>query len=143
MTPIKIKKLSPSSKLPTRATEGAAAYDLYAAEPAVIEPGQIAKIKLGIAIEVPREFFVYVRPRSGLATNYGADLCSSGIVDSDYRGEVHAPLINHGKSTLAISTGDRVAQMVLLPVPDTEIVLCEELTATARGGGGFGSTGMQ
>lgn len=141
MIPIYVKILTPNAVLPKRATNGAAAYDLCSAEHVVIKPGQIHKVKLGIAIECPPEFFVYVRPRSGLASNSGADLCSSGIVDSDYRGEVHMPIINHSSIHLAIKAGDRIGQMVVLPVPDTKIIQVEELTPTARGAGGFGSTG--
>lgn len=142
-TPIKVKRLSASATLPMRATAGAAAYDLYSNQAVVIEPGKIVKLKLGVAIEVPSSFFVYVRPRSGLASNQGGDLCSSGIVDSDYRGEVHMPLINHGQEPIEIKVGDRVGQMVVLPVPYTEIVECDELSSTERGAGGFGSTGTR
>lgn len=133
--------LSENARVPSKATNGSAAYDLFSCEDVRIPIGSIHKIRLGIAVEIPREYFIYIRPRSGLAANHGGDMCSSGIVDSDYRGEIFMPIVNHGEDVLMIGIGYRVGQMVLLPVLPTEIVLVNELNPSLRGDGGFGSTG--
>ena len=141
MTTIKIKLLTPSAQLPTRSTEGSAAFDLYASEHIAIEAGGVSRVPVGLAVEIPVGFYADLRLRSGFASKNSAALCSSGVVDSDYRGEVMIPVINHGREMIVISVGDRIGQMLILPVPETEIAQVEELTDTVRGNGGFGSTG--
>ena len=141
MNQIKIKLLTLSAKLPTRSTVGSAAYDLYASEHIVIPFGDVSRVPVGFAVEVPEGFYADLRLRSGFASKNSAALCSSGVVDSDYRGEVLIPVINHGSDMIVISVGDRIGQMLILPVPETEIVQVADLSKTVRAGGGFGSTG--
>ena len=130
--------------LPARMTEEAAGVDLRAAiaQPLEIAPGQIAVVPCGFAMAIPRGYEAQVRPRSGLASKQGVTLVNSpGTIDSDYRGEVMVPLINHGQATFVIERGMRIAQMLVLPVPPVDFVEVEELGETSRGTGGFGHTG--
>jgi dUTP pyrophosphatase len=131
--------------LPHYATLGAAGLDLIAAVEEEIEllPGQRAAIPCGIAIELPHGYEAQVRPRSGLALNQGVTVLNApGTIDSDYRGEVKAILINHGAEPYLIKRGAKIAQMVIARHEQAEIVESEELSGSARGAGGFGSTGM-
>ena len=130
--------------LPEHASEGAAGVDLRAALDGEIEiqPLQRAIIPTGIRLAVPRGFEAQVRPRSGLAADYGITLLNSpGTVDSDYRGEVRVVLINLGDRPYIVKRGDRIAQLVVSPVVRVEWALQEELDETRRSGGGFGHTG--
>jgi dUTP pyrophosphatase len=125
-------------------TEHAAGFDLSAAitEPTVLQPGDIRLIPCGFAMAVPHGYEAQVRPRSGLSSKHGVTMVNApGTIDSDYRGEVRVPLINLGRLPFTIERGMRIAQMLILPVPTSEIVEVEELDETARGGGGFGHTG--
>ena len=130
--------------LPSYQSVGAAGADLMAAlaEPMEIEPGARALVPSGFTVAVPPGFEMQVRPRSGLAAKHGVTVLNApGTVDSDYRGEVMAILINHGDSTFTIQHGDRIAQIVIAPVVTAafeEVVATDE---TARGDSGFGSTG--
>ena len=131
--------------LPKRMTEHAAGFDLYAAvnEPTTLKHGEIKLIPCGFAMAIPPGYEAQIRPRSGLATKHGVTLINSpGTIDADYRGEVHVPLINHGPADFIIERGMRIAQMVVTPVPPSEIVEVDELDETPRGKGGFGHTGM-
>ena len=131
--------------LPHYATHGAAGLDLIAAVGEEIEllPGQRAAIPCGIAIELPHGYEAQVRPRSGLALNQGVTVLNApGTIDSDYRGEVKAILINHGAEPYLIKRGAKIAQMVIARHEQAEIVESEELSGSARGAGGFGSTGI-
>jgi dUTP pyrophosphatase len=131
--------------LPHYATSGSAGLDLIAAVEEEIEllPGQRAAIPCGIAIELPDGYEAQVRPRSGLALNQGVTVLNApGTIDSDYRGEVKAILINHGAEPYLIKRGAKIAQMVIARHEQAEIVESEELSGSARGAGGFGSTGM-
>ena len=126
-------------------TEQAAGFDLYAAveTATTIEPGQISPIRCGFAMALPAGYEAQVRPRSGLATRHGITLPNSpGTIDADYRGEVVVPLINHGRAAFIIQHGDRIAQMVIQKLPEVELLTVDELPATDRGEGGFGSTGV-
>jgi dUTP pyrophosphatase len=134
-----------SLALPHYATAGAAGLDLIAAveEEIVLLPGQRAAIPCGIAIELPHGYEAQVRPRSGLALNQGVTVLNApGTIDSDYRGEVKAILINHGAEPFLIKRGAKIAQMVIAAHEQAEIVERDELSDSARGAGGFGSTGM-
>jgi dUTP pyrophosphatase len=116
--------------------------DLRAAEDVILPPGGRALVATGFAIALPEGFEAQVRPRSGLAARHGVTLLNSpGTIDADYRGEIKVILINHGEAAFAVKRGDRIAQMIVAPV--TRVVLKEssELSGTARGAGGFGSTG--
>lgn len=131
--------------LPHYATHGAAGLDLIAAveEEIALLPGQRAAIPCGIAIELPHGYEAQVRPRSGLALNQGVTVLNApGTIDSDYRGEVKAILINHGAEPFIIKRGTKIAQMVIAAHEQAEIVESEALSESARGAGGFGSTGM-
>ena len=131
--------------LPHYATHGAAGLDLIAAVGEEIEllPGQRAAIPCGIAIELPHGYEAQVRPRSGLALNQGVTVLNApGTIDSDYRGEVKAILINHGAEPYLVKRGAKIAQMVIARHEQAEIVESGELSGSARGAGGFGSTGM-
>lgn len=130
--------------LPARATAGAAGYDLHAAveEPVVIPPGRWAVIPTGLAMAIPEGWEGQVRPRSGLAVKFGVTVLNApGTIDSDYRGEVKVPLINHGEEPFVVQRDARIAQMVFSPVPEVTLRRAYQLGGSTRGGSGFGSTG--
>jgi dUTP pyrophosphatase len=129
--------------LPRYETEGAAGMDLRADEPVTLAPGERRVVPTGLAVEIPPGYEGQVRPRSGLAARHGVALVNApGTVDSDYRGEVKVILVNLGGAPVLLARGDRIAQLVIAPVTRAEIVLVDDLSDTARGGGGFGSTGQ-
>jgi dUTP pyrophosphatase len=130
--------------LPSYETPHAAGMDLPAAveDELVIEPGRRALVPTGLAIALPEGFEAQVRPRSGLAARDGITLLNTpGTIDADYRGEVKVILINLGEAPFTVRRGMRIAQMVIAPVTRAAMVETRELPETARGGGGFGSTG--
>jgi dUTP pyrophosphatase len=129
--------------LPGYATEGSAGLDLRADEAVSLEPGERALVPTGIAIALPQGYEGQVRPRSGLALRHGVTcLNSPGTIDSDYRGEVGVILVNLGARDVALSRGERIAQLVVATVVRAELQETAELPATARGAGGFGHTGL-
>jgi dUTP pyrophosphatase len=135
-----------SVALPAYQSEHAAGMDLHAAlgdgRGVTIKPGAIALIPCGFRMAVPVGYEAQVRPRSGLASQFGVTLPNSpGTIDADYRGEVMVPLINHGSADFVVEPGMRIAQMLIKPVPRTQWVEVEELPETTRGDGGFGHTG--
>jgi len=140
---LKVQLLSDSATLPTRAHEGDAGLDLYAAEAAHIGPGERWQVATGIAVEIPDGHAGMVLPRSGLARRNGISLVNApGLIDSGYRGELKVLLLNNDPAEVfRISPGDRIAQLVITPVVSAEPVQAEVLTETERGEGGFGSTG--
>lgn len=144
---LKIKKLRDNARIPKRATDGAAGMDLYAciSESITLNPGQLAVIPTGIAIELPdNTCAAFLYARSGLGVKHGICLSNGvGVIDSDYRGEVCAGLCNVSDKPYVIEPGERVAQMVIAPVLTPEIVEVDELGSTDRGEGGFGSTGKK
>ncbi|MCW8971616.1 MAG: dUTP diphosphatase [Rhodospirillales bacterium] len=130
--------------LPGYATAHSAGMDLLAAidKPVALYPGDRAVVPTGIAIALPEGFEAQVRPRSGLAANQGITVLNSpGTIDADYRGEIGVILINHGREQATIERGMRIAQMVIAPVTTINWNETDALPETARGGGGFGSTG--
>ena len=132
--------------LPSYQSKEAAGLDVVAGVPesaaVAIPPGARALIPTGFALELPRGYEAQVRPRSGLALKHGITLLNSpGTIDSDYRGELMVILVNHGDEPFLVRRGERIAQLVIAPVSHAEIVAAEELAATSRGPGGFGSTG--
>src|ERR1700759_3842198 len=134
-------------QLPAYASECASGMDLVAALPAgeevVLAPGTRALIATGMALELPRGFEAQVRPRSGLALNYGVTVLNSpGTIDADFRGEIGVILINLGSHSFSITRGARIAQLVISAVARVALVERAELNVSARGAGGFGSTGM-
>jgi dUTP pyrophosphatase len=128
--------------LPSYATEGAAGMDVVAAESVTLAPGARHAVATGLALAIPPGFEIQVRPRSGLALKHGISVPNTpGTIDSDYRGELKVILINHSDEPFAIVRGDRVAQLVLAPVVQAAWQEVADLDETARGSGGFGSTG--
>lgn len=132
--------------LPVYQSADAAGLDLLAAvpedEPVGLAPGAYAMIPTGLVIALPSRFEAQVRPRSGLAAKHGVTVLNSpGTIDADYRGEVCVLLINHGREPFTVRRGERIAQMVIAPVVQAELTVATSLTSTARGSGGFGSTG--
>ena len=138
-----VKKLHPDARMPAYMTEFAAGMDICAhlKEVLIIAPGQRCLVPTGLAFAIPPGYEVQVRPRSGLAIKHGIALVNSpGTIDADYRGEICIILINHGLETFTISSGDRIAQIIVAPVSQAELVQVSELTETERGSGGFGHT---
>jgi dUTP pyrophosphatase len=146
--PLLIKRLDPRATLPRYQTLHAAGMDLAACVPPettelVIEPGKIVLVRTGFAMAVPVGYEAQVRPRSGLASKFGVTLPNApGTIDADYRGEVLVPLINLGSGAFTITHGMRIAQMVIAPVAQVDVVETDQLNDTERGSGGFGSTGL-
>ena len=129
--------------LPSYASDGAAGLDIVAAEEVTIAPGARRAVATGFAVAIPTGFEVQVRPRSGLALKHGITcLNTPGTIDSDYRGEVKIILANLGEAPFVIARGDRIAQLVPAPVQRARFVEATSLDSTARGAGGFGSTGI-
>ncbi|WP_298160216.1 dUTP diphosphatase [Brevundimonas sp.] len=148
MTTLRILRLPHAEglALPAYETVGSAGMDLRAAvpqdEPMALEPGARALVPTGLKIALEQGWEAQIRPRSGLALKHGISAPNTpGTIDSDYRGEVGVILINLGQEPFIINRGDRIAQMVIAAVAQAEVVEVETLDDTARGGGGFGSTG--
>jgi dUTP pyrophosphatase len=138
-----VRRLHPDARLPLRAHDDDAGHDLHAVEAVTIAPGERAMVATGIAIELPAGHAGWVVPRSGLAARHGIAIVNApGLIDAGYRGEVKVLLLNTDRTEpFAIASGDRIAQLVVAPVAAPEIVEVDDLGATARGAGGFGSTG--
>jgi dUTP pyrophosphatase len=142
--PVLVKRLPhfEGLELPEYATAGAAGMDVLAAEDVTLAPGARHAVATGLAVAIPPGYEIQVRPRSGLALKHGITVPNTpGTIDSDYRGELKVILINHGAEEFAVRRGDRVAQLVLAPVTRASWLKVDELDDTARGEGGFGSTG--
>lgn len=141
---IKVKKLRENAVVPKIATSGSAAADLYACidEEVIVPAGKSTVIPVGIAIAVPEGYGAFIFARSGLGIKHGiAPRNCVGVIDSDYRGEICVGLQNSSDEDYVIKPNDRIAQMAIMPVMPAEYVLCDELSDTERGEGGFGSTG--
>jgi dUTP pyrophosphatase len=140
---LRVRRLHPDARLPYRAHPGDAGYDLHALEPVELVPGERAMVRTGVAIELPPGHAGWVVPRSGLAHRHGLALVNApGLIDADYRGEVRVLLLNTDRATPArLAAGDRIAQLVVMAVAGPEVTEVDELGETARGAGGFGSTG--
>lgn len=142
---VPIQRLSSLVDLPEYATNGAAGLDLPAAveQPLSLAAGQYALVPCGFGIALPVGFEAQVRPRSGLASKYGVTVLNApGTIDSDYRGEVKVLLINHGAELFTITTGMRIAQLIVSPVARVEWEEMSDLPETVRAAGGFGHTGQ-
>lgn len=137
---VRVKLLNTKARLPERAHDGDAGADLYAAHGAVINPGDIAKIGLGVALEIPEGYEGQIRPRSGLMSRGIVGMF--GTIDAGYRGEVMAILLNTTRELFRVDAGDRVAQLVISAVPRVVFEASAELSDSARGTDGFGSTGI-
>lgn len=144
---LKIKKVNENAIIPKRATQGSAGMDLCACidAPLTLRGGETAVIPTGIAIALPsNEAGAFVFARSGLAIKHGIGLLNSvGVIDSDYRGEIKVGIINQINEPYTIEPGERIAQLVVMPVCPVDTVEVENLDETARGEGGFGSTGTK
>ena len=140
---LRVRRLDPAAKLPLRAHDDDAGYDLHALHDARIEPGARAQIATGIAIALPPGHAGLVLPRSGLAARHGIALVNApGLIDAGYRGELRVLLLNTDRErAFEIAAGDRIAQLVIVAVAAPAVVEVDALAATARGEGGFGSTG--
>ena len=139
---LKVKKLHPDAIIPSYAHPGDAGLDLFSVEETAIDAGESKLIKTGISLELPAGTEGQVRPRSGLALKHQITLLNSpGTIDEGYRGEVGIIVINHGKEAFAVTKGMKLAQLLVKPVLRVEVEEIEELSDTARGTGGFGSTG--
>ena len=140
---LRFARLSEAAVLPTRANEGDAGLDLYAAEPAHIGPGERWSVRTGVAVEIPEGHAGLVLPRSGLARKHGISLVNSpGLIDSGFRGELTVLMLNTDPAEVyRVKPGDRIAQLVVVAVAAAEPIEAEALSESARGEGGFGSSG--
>lgn len=145
MQTIDMNIISKSGRLPEYKTRGASGFDIqaYLDEPVTLKPGERKLVPTGLFFEIPEGCEAQVRARSGLAIKHGIGLVNSiGTIDSDYRGEIKVPLINFSNEEFTIKDGERIAQVVLMPVIRAELHLSDELSDTERGEGGFGHTGV-
>ena len=147
MEVLKIKKVQENAVIPKRATEGSAGIDLCACidEPLTLNGGDTALIPTGLAIELPSsQYGAFVFARSGLSIKHGIGLLNAvGVIDSDYRGEIKVGVINQVKEPYTIEPGERIAQLVIMPVATLPVEEAQTLGASERGAGGFGSTGTK
>jgi dUTP pyrophosphatase len=140
---LQVRRLDERAQLPSRAYPGDAGLDLYALDDGVLGPGERASIRTGIAVEIPDGQAGLVLPRSGLATRHGIAIVNApGLIDSGYRGEIRVLLLNTDRAaSFAFSSGERIAQLVLVRIETPEVVEVVELATSERGAGGFGSSG--
>ena len=140
---LRVRRLDDRARLPTRAYPGDAGLDLHALEDGVLGPGERASIRTGIAVEIPDGQAGLVLPRSGLAARHGIAIVNApGLIDSGYRGEIRVLLLNTDReASFTFPSGERIAQLVLVRVETPEIFEVDELAASKRGAGGFGSSG--
>jgi dUTP pyrophosphatase len=141
---LRFRRLSEAARPPARAHDGDAGYDLHAAEPARLGPGERATVGTGIAVAIPPGHAGLVLPRSGLAARHGISVVNApGLIDAGYRGEVRVLLLNTDRErAFEVAPGDRIAQLVVVRIEGPELEEATELDETLRGGGGFGSTGV-
>jgi len=141
---VKVRKTSPGARLPKMEHEGDSGFDLYSTEDVLLKPMERRLVGTGIALSFGKGFEAQVRPKSGLAINHGITLLNTpGTIDSGYRGEVKVVVANLGEKEYRIEKGSKIAQLVFCRVEAPEIVEVAELENTARGSGGFGSTGLK
>ena len=144
MIKVLIKKLSHKAQIPIYKTEGSSGMDLMALteDKIVIKPNKSALVPTGLSVAIPSDTEIQIRPRSGLAAKSSISVLNTpGTIDSDYRGELKVILFNHGDKEFIINNGDRIAQMVLVPILKVQFEEVQDLPETIRGSGGFGSTG--
>lgn len=140
-----VRRLDEAATLPSRAHPGDAGLDLYSSEAVTLQPGERASVGTSVAVEIPEGHAGLVLPRSGLAARHGITLVNApGLIDSGYRGELRVLLLNTARSeAFEIEPGDRIAQLLLTPFAEAEPVEATELASSARGEGGFGSSGRR
>ena len=142
-TRLRIKKLDPGIEPPSYAHAGDAGLDIRSAEDVLLQPGERALVGTGFSMALPEGYAAFVQPRSGLAAKHGISIVNTpGLIDCHYRGEVKVILVNLGEEPFQVRRGDRIAQMVIQKVEEVRVEVVEELEDTARGSGGFGSTGL-
>ena len=139
--PLYVKRLTETATLPTRGSDFAAGLDLYADENLIVSAGDRALIPTGIALAIDPNMVALIWPRSGLAVNHGIET-GAGVIDADYRGEVKVLLHNHSSRAYLVKRGERIAQVLIQPAMKPTMTEMDELPATGRGAGGFGSTGQ-
>lgn len=141
---VKIQKLNSLASIPGYTRQGDAGMDLKATESMLLKPGERACVGCGFALALPEGYGAFVLPRSGLASNHGISIVNApGLIDSNYRGEIKVILVNlDSKESFEISVGDRIAQMVIMPVPTIDFEEVSTLDETERGAAGFGSSGV-
>lgn len=137
---LKIKKLHPNAKIPSYAHRGDAGFDLYVPESVTMNPGDRKTIPLGIAMEIPEGYVGLMFDKSSLSHKYGLKTFGN-VIDSGYRGEIHAGLINQSGQTQILEAGQKIIQMLIIPVETVQIVESDTLSESERGDGAFGSTG--
>ena len=141
---VKLKRTAPNAILPSYGSEGAAGADLYTLPDGdvTLAPGETKLIRTGVALAIPEGYVGLIFARSGLATKQGlAPANKVGVIDCDYRGEILVPLLNHSDTVRTVASGERIAQIALIPYGKAAFTLTETLDDTERGSGGFGSTG--
>lgn len=139
---LKIKLLTEGARKPTYGSKGAACFDIYAYYDGYVPPGEHSKLATGLAFEIPDGYTMLVYPRSGMSTKQGLRLANCvAVIDSDYRGELLVPLYNDSRVIQSVRAGDRIAQAMLVKADQISFEEVQELSETARGDGGFGSTG--
>jgi dUTP pyrophosphatase len=137
-----VKLLHPSAQLPRHTHPGDGGADLFSVEEVTLPPGERASVGTGLALAIPLGYAGFVQPRSGLAAKHGIMLVNSpGLIDADYRGEVRVLLYNSGAEPFTVNVGERIAQLVIQRVEEPTFIAADELPETARGEGGFGSSG--
>jgi len=144
MVKILVKKFDKNIKLPAYKTSGSSGMDLvaYIKNKIIINPGKTVMVQTGIAVAIPKNYEIQIRPRSGLAAKKGITVLNTpGTIDADYRGEIKIILINLSKKSFVVKSGDRIAQMILCPVAKGKLKEVKNLPKTVRGKKGFGSTG--
>ena len=141
MIELPVRRLRPDAQVPARAYTGDAGIDLAACERVELGPGARALVRTGLAVAIPEGYAGYVQPRSGLASKHGISIVNTpGLVDSGYRGELLVNLLNTDRTPFVVEPGMRIAQLVVLPVPEVTVVEVDELPASERGSRGFGSS---
>ena len=144
MVKILVKTLKKKIKLPSYETAGSSGMDImaYTEKKIIINPGKVALVPTGIAVAIPKNYEIQIRPRSGLAAKKAISVLNTpGTIDSDYRGEIKVILINLGNKPFVVNSGDRIAQMIVCPVTKVKFKKVQNLPKTLRDKGGFGSTG--
>ena len=138
---IKVKRLDPTAKIPTRSRNTDAGWDLYATQRVRVNGGSVKVVPTGIALEIPEGYFGLLKPRSGFAVGKESNI-TAGVIDSSYRGEILLAVLNVQHAPIDVIEGDRIAQIIILKLPTTTMVEVEELSETDRGSQGFGSSGQ-
>lgn len=139
---LKVKKLNEDSRINEPAKSGDAGYDVFASESISLKPQERYNMPLGIALEFPEDYFCQVNQKSGLSQKFGIDTIGN-VIDSGYRGEIHAIVVNTSNEIINIEKGQKIAQLVFIPFVKSNIEFVNELTETERGSDGFGSTGTK